>query len=115
MLQFAALAGPLTRRSSQPPIPLSVQLCVAALMVGTALQLLLLHKHVRLYLAWRHKLAVLNRVARIVAAFVPAVQKDYDVLTRWVAASKHCGQLALGEYALFAPLVQMQVTPALRH
>jgi membrane-associated HD superfamily phosphohydrolase len=98
-----------SRRSNTPALAASVQLAMAMLTLLALLQLLLLQKRLTLYLKMRHSITMWNRAVRTLLGLLPVFEKRYDVMTRWMHASQHPVAFVLAGYALFAPVLQVQV------
>jgi hypothetical protein len=92
----------------------STQTALAMLLLLSVLQLLLLRKHVEVYLRHRHFITVSNRVLRAAAAFLPVLNRGSDVMSRWGTVEQHSVAAALAVYTTFPPLMHLQVNTACR-
>lgn len=95
----------------------SVQVALALLTLLALLQLLLLHKRLKAYMRLRHSITMVNRLLRTLMALLPVAEQRYDIMSRWMQQSRpvpHPVAIVLAGYALFSPLLQLQVRlPAL--
>jgi hypothetical protein len=113
VLQVALLLLPLLGRpaagASRITLELNTQAALACLLLLSLLQLLLLRKHLAVYLRYRHCITLSIRAMRATAGFLPALNHSGDVMTTWGKAGQQRAAVALVVYTVFPSLMHLQV------
>lgn len=105
---------PLLRRPGTPRLGMesNTQAATACMLLLAVLQLLLLRKQLGVYLRYRHCITCTIRALRCAVFFLPAINRSYDVITKWGAPGQHGTAAALAAYMFSPSLMHLQASCA---
>jgi hypothetical protein len=111
VVQGTLLLLPLLRHSSEARLSMksNIQAALVGLLLLGVLQLLLLRKHLGVYLRYRHCITLSNRLLRASVAFLPVLNRGSDIMTKWGDAGQQSVAAALALYAFFPSLMHLHV------